>query len=512
VWNLNLHSKSAIDFVLNGHIRAITDVNWGANSPETLATCALDGYVHCWDMRTPQYPVVSFVDWDAGALQVKWNRIDENIIASTHDRTLHIWDRRKGVKPLKSIVAHERSIRGLDWNRTRRTGVVTCSLDKTVKFWDYAARGDDPERVLRTNTPVWRARHTPFGWGLMTMPKRGDTSLYLWDRRAQGDEGAEPITIFSGHKSLVQEFLWRSKGGEDSQGNDARQFQLVTCSEDHQVKLWPLKEEALVTLGHERDKPIRFRLSRRGAEYKTFRGEPPSNVELERFSALNPPLATFTAKQATRTAYWKRKAMGMGYMTSAVSKKPNALREEEGRTSASDWMKGVQIEPESPPTVDVLTTASLWNAESLGTELVQVSAKFPAVEFESVNIAERKCTLSLSGPWGADDDTAFVRLHLFFPDAYPESRPPVFEVEDTSGLSADRRREMEKFLGRIGALYARRARPCVESCLRYLVGEKAASSRWRVRREGDSDNETDTEATSLDDSMIMSTNLSVVNE
>ena len=88
---------------------------------------------------------------------------------------------------LKSIIAHERSIRGLDWNRIRRTGIVTCSLDKTVKLWDYA-RGDEPERILRTNTPVWRARHTPFGWGVMTMPKRGDTTLYLWDRRAEGDK------------------------------------------------------------------------------------------------------------------------------------------------------------------------------------------------------------------------------------------------------------------------------------------------------------------------------------
>ena len=347
----------------------------------------------------------------------------------------------------------------------------------------------------------------------MTMAKRGDTTLYLWDRRAQGDEPSPPVATFAGHKSLVQEFLWRCKGPEDDHGNDSRQFQLVTYSEDHQVKLWPIKEETLAALGHDKDKPTRFRLTRKGAEYKTFRREPAANRELERLSALNPPLATFTANHATRTAYWKRKAMGMGYMTSAISKRAPHQKEEEGKKSASDWMKGVQIEPESLPTNADLAPppSSLWGAENLGSELVQVSQKFPDVEFEFVNIAERKCTISLSGPWGADDDTAFVRLRLVFPEAYAESCPPLFELEETSGVSAERRAEMEKFLGRIGALYARKGRPCVESCLRYLVGEKAASSRWRVRREGDSDNESDTEATSLDDSMVMSANLSAAN-
>src|SRR5208282_228459 len=255
------------------------------------------------------------------------------------------WDRRKGVTPVKSILAHERSIRGLDWNRTRRTGIVTCSLDKTVKVWDYS-KSNELERILRTNTPVWRARHTPFGWGLITMPKHGDTTLYLWDRRVEEDKPFEPVATFPGHKALVQEFVWRAKGGEDEHGNDARQFQLVTCSEDHQVKLWPIKEETLISLGHEKDKPIRFRLTRTGADHKTFRKEPKANIEYERFSALNPPLATFSTKQATRTAAWKRKAMGMGFMTSATTKKNNN-DEVVGKRSPSDWMRGVQIEPES---------------------------------------------------------------------------------------------------------------------------------------------------------------------
>jgi len=193
--------------------------------------------------------------------------------------------------------------------------------------------------------------------------------------------------------------------------------------------------------------------------------------------------------------------MGMGFMTSAAQKR-NQL-DDQGQRSAADWMRGVQFEPESSE-LNGMSNSVLWNVESLGTELSQVGLKFPDVEFESANVSERKCTISLSGPWGTDNDEAFVRLHLIFPDEYPETKPPLIELEETSGVSNHRRQEMTRFLARIGSMHARKGRPCLEACLRYLVGEKSANTRWKVRREGDSDEETDTEGTSMEDSMILS--------
>jgi hypothetical protein len=190
--------------------------------------------------------------------------------------------------------------------------------------------------------------------------------------------------------------------------------------------------------------------------------------------------------------------MGMGFMTSRNES------DDGGKRSASEWMKGVQIEPES---VDLGSSSDSisWNVESLGTELSQVGQKFPKVDFEMVNVAERKCTISLSGPWAQNDEIAFIRLHLVFPDEYPESKTPYFELEETSGVSSHRRQEMTRFLQRISALHVRKGRPCIESCLRYLVGEKAASAKWRVRQSGDSDTESDTEgATSMEESTILS--------
>ena len=46
--------QGAIEHTLEGHTRAITDINFSAHHPDILATCAVDGYVHCWDLRRPR--------------------------------------------------------------------------------------------------------------------------------------------------------------------------------------------------------------------------------------------------------------------------------------------------------------------------------------------------------------------------------------------------------------------------------------------------------------------------
>jgi SEA/GATOR complex protein SEA3/WDR59 len=179
----------------------------------------------------------------------------------------------------------------------------------------------------------------------------------------------------------------------------------------------------------------------------------------------------------------------MGYMTSAGKV---ASRTE---SSTSSWLKGVQIQPD--------LEGGPWTVEALGTELSQVSLKFPNVDFEEVNISERTSVVSLSGPFGEDDQLAFVRLRVRFPEDYPERRAPVFELDETTGVDRTRREEMKRFLDRIGYLHVRKGRPCVEACLRYLLGEKSPSDTWKVRSGDGSESDTE-ETTSMEGSGSLS--------
>ena len=277
LWNLEMKdARSSIEHVLHAHTRAITDINFSAHHPDVLATCAVDSFVHCWDIRHPARPAITFCDWFAGATQVKWNRQESHIIASSHDKMLRIWDDRKGAYPLRSIEAHATKIYGVDWNRAESRSLVTCSLDKTIKFWDIDSATDKPQKVIDTPFPVWRARHTPFGYGLLAMPQRGDFDLHMYDRRPLGDgqeaDATMPVCSFEGHDDRVKEFLWRPRGAT-ADGFDSREFQLVSWGSDKMLRLHQVNDAILATVGYQRGRKVKSNISvtRKNPTYKTFR-------------------------------------------------------------------------------------------------------------------------------------------------------------------------------------------------------------------------------------------------
>ncbi|KTW32087.1 uncharacterized protein T551_00769 [Pneumocystis jirovecii RU7] len=483
VWNLSLPSRNAIEFVLHSHSRAITDINWSAHHPDILATCAIDSYIYCWDLRDTKKPINSYCDWTAGSTQVKWNCQNEHVLASSHGRFLRIWDDRYGSRPFKSICVCEylTKIYGIDFNRTKETKIITCSLDKSVCFWDYEKNENIPEKIIRTNTPVWRARHTPFGWGVITLPQRDDNSLYLWDIQDEKNFPVEPLVKFEGHTDIVKEFVWRYSEPEDI-SRDTRQFQLITLSKDHHLRLWPMSNEILESVGHDPKKPIRFRMTCSGAEYKTYRYEPfinqkdtsliysqtPQTTSILRSSGNNKVNAIFN-RYKTATENHMR---GI-YMTKATKSFKGV--------QPLAWMRGVHIERSinnnSPTT---------WNIpENLGEELSWIGQKFSKVNFEEINVTERNCTLTLNGPWGADNIMIFIRLLVKFPYNYPGNATPKFELEKTSSLSEENYTEIRHSLIKISESYLKKKAPCLEICIRYLLGESVLSGKWISDSEGD---------------------------
>lgn len=478
VWNLAMKTwQNSIEFVLHAHSRAITDINFSAHHPDRLATCAVDSFIHCWDLRTPLRPAISFSDWFAGATQVKWNRQDPHVIASSHDRFLRIWDDRMGAYPIKSIEAHNTKIYGVDWNRVRPGAVVTCSLDKTIKFWDYTVEGDVPEKIIRAPFPVWRARNTPFGWGVLAMPQRGNSDLHLYSRRA--GEGANPdenlplVHTFPGHKGQVKEFLWRPRGGV-SDGIDCREFQLVSWGTDRELRLHRVNPDILQRVGYEKGKSFisNLNVTRTGAVYRSFRDEndDTSFDETEPVFHSSPYFSNGIGMNAVSTPYgrtWKRG----GRVDSRVGMRGRSnLRAD---TNPISWMRGVKI--------------SGWDIETLGDEITHVGEKFTKVYFDSVDIRQRKATISLHGPWGADGATLFLKVDIRFPVDYPKNSMPSFSVQKTAGVTDELASNISAELGTIAETYLSRKRSCLEGIVRYLLGENTLeeSIAWILGEAGE---------------------------
>jgi len=447
---------------------------------------------------------MTFCDWFAGATQVKWNRQDSHIIASSHDRYLRIWDDRKGAYPLRSIEAHDTKIYGIDWNRTRSTGIVTCSLDKTIKFWDYANLDDQPERTIRTCFPVWRARHTPFGWGLLAMPQRGNNDLHLYDRRL--GEGQEqhvtlpPVRRFEGHRDQVKEFLWRPRG-EISDGIDNREFQLVSWGTDRHLRLHPMDEKTLSKIGYVKGQEIRrkLNLTRKGAEYRTFRDEAAGPQQDETSNSVTRPLhrretglagtpngALISGMRKAPIPSARGWADG-GFMSSRSGMHgKNSARKE---INPIAWMRGVKIGKREPgnysrhggvsgPRLSTLSSdfhpfETSDSPEKLGDEITHAGEKFSRVHFEAVDVRAGHTVVSMNGPWGASGTFVYIKAEIQFPADYPQASPLKVKLERTSSISDDTSKTILAELETIGQSFVLRSKGSLEAVLCYLLGERS---------------------------------------
>ncbi len=401
-----INPKSSVEHVLHAHSRAITDINFSAHNPDILSTCAVDSFVHCWDLRQPSRPVMTFCDWFAGATQVKWNRQDSHVLASSHDKFLRIWDDRKGAYPLRSIEAHATKIYGVDWSRTESTNLATCSLDRTIKFWDYTRETDEPDHIIRTPFPVWRARHTPFGYGLLAMPQRGDHDLHLYDRRLDEDPEQVAIAIhkYDGHNDQVKEFLWRSRGSI-TESNDNQEFQLVSWGTDRMLRLHKVSEAVLADVGYEKGMEIKRRVNftRRNAVYKTFRVGPSKGLQDDQGHAFdilgtsgNIPNVGMRLTPNTGMSRASVPFIGgyrsEGFVTSVATRRSATTDD----VDPISWMRGVKIGKRSispsgmHQSVSSIMSPNLkayptWDIfESLGEEITHVGEKFAKVAFDEV--------------------------------------------------------------------------------------------------------------------------------
>ncbi len=456
--------------------------------------------MHAWDLRRARRPVMTFVDWDAGATQVKWNRKDGHIVASSHDRWLRIWDDRHGAYPVKSIMAHTSKIYGVDWSRTRSEGVMTCSLDKTIKFWDYKREGDSLERTINCGFPIWRARHTPFPNGLLAMPQKSPGNLYLYDLRKRRDDEQwdpymDPIATFTHGDRRVKEFLWRSRGTAINEKNlDDREFQLVSWGDDKELKLQRVPNSVLENVGYVPGTQVRKNqnFTRRGAIYKTFR-----NIER---AAVDKKSATIRGPRMLGTSHDKENSFNMlsdGMKKMSPAKKYRSRLEngstmrgkttEAERRSQINWMSGVKFSSREgldstgqqkfpvrrlsviSPNFDI---EGDWDApETLHDEIIRVHHQYSKVKFEDINIDKRTIAVSCNGPWGHGGEPVFIKTTIRFPDNYPGAELPEFSVGRTSLISDETYGKISRELKDMTAAFTNARRGCLEAVICYLLGE-----------------------------------------
>nr|XP_053640529.1 GATOR complex protein WDR59-like isoform X4 [Cherax quadricarinatus] len=479
---------------LRAHTRTITDLNWHRFDPHVLATCSIDTFVHIWDTRETRKPVAS-LSAIAGASQVKWNKLNHNFLASGHDCNIRVWDNRKTSQPAQYIAAHLSKIQGLDWSPNHENHLVTSSNDCTVKFFNIT-NPRKAENFINTLSPVWRARYTPFGEGVVTVVvpqlRRGENSLLLWSVT----DMSAPVHTFVGHSDVVLEFEWRQNT------NNPGEHQLVTWARDQSLRIWKIDQHLQRLCGHDIEDDAAFAESTDSEfanEAAPVQGE--SECDMEKFDekdktgeqdTLDPVQDTKqqctqqNAENTERASHENSPEIGL-----ATSDAPQTYDELQGSLTNDQFTgdTGTANVPVLPPVTSFLNTVSApirtnHNVVSLTSTLPSggISAGQPMSlqqEFSLLNtsldnsqvnsvevvteVEKRLCQVT------AKHKNHTVCLNINFPLTYPRQHTPIFRFSYGTTIDISCKTDLLKVLKTTASQYQRKHKACLEPCIRVFV-------------------------------------------
>ncbi|XP_012235411.1 GATOR2 complex protein WDR59 isoform X2 [Linepithema humile] len=397
---------------LKAHTRVVSDLNWHPKEPDIIASCSIDTFIHIWDIRDQRKPYLS-LSAVAGSSQVRWNPLSPHTLATAHDGDIKIWDQRKANSPVQYITAHLTKIHGLDWCPFQQNQLASSSQDCTVKIFDII-NPRRAENILTTNYPVWRARYTPFGEGLVTIVvpqlRRGENSLLLWNT----SNLSSPIYTFVGHTDVVLEFQWRHLKLENNE------FELITWCKDQCLRIFKIN-------------PFIKKLCSNGIDdglsvYSQYSEE--NNLRVQSVQELQ-----LNSSQSEPE---------INYITTKVDE----LAPQSETISAPDNSKKI-----SSPT----------QPKSLQQEFSMINMNIPNIEVNAMDATERSCTIT------ACTKNYNVILKVNFPVNYPYSAQPTFQFGTGTSIDNATMTKLQKVLTQTAQHRVRKNRSCLEPCLRQMI-------------------------------------------
>ncbi|XP_046440628.1 GATOR complex protein WDR59-like isoform X2 [Daphnia pulex] len=455
-------SWNSIDFTplycLRFHTRAVSDLNWHHFEPYLLASCSVDTYINIWDIRDPRKPCVS-LSAVVGATQVRWNRVTSHLLATAHEGDVRLWDWRKGSSPVQYIAAHLHKIHGLDWSANQEYQLATSSQDCTVKFFDV----NNPrvvENALRTVSPVWRARFTPFGDGMMTTQlRRGENSLLLWSL----SDLSNPVHSFLGNNDLVLEFDWKSSRSDDDD------YQLITWSKDQSLRIWRVDVNLQKLCGYEPENQPQIVYEENESTYDVTAVDAIStksdkDIEVglevveETYLDLHHSLApSIIVPDSLRLAGHKTVAASIAaaqaVLTNTLS--PTSHRKKKSALSINSSIVGIDAISQPEHYSFNKEIDQLKSLGSIGTD--------NSISVCDVDETQRSLTTVIRTAKHQ------IILHISMPPSYPDGAIPNFLFGKGTTIDNNARSKMLKVLKQAATLSCRKGHPSIELVLQQLL-------------------------------------------
>mmetsp|Transcript_23520 Transcript_23520/g.27250 ORF Transcript_23520/g.27250 Transcript_23520/m.27250 type:complete len:326 (+) Transcript_23520:39-1016(+) len=148
---------------------------WHPVNESMFASCAVDGLLKIWDIRTNGPPVKHQAHM-AEILSIDFNKYEEQIATASIDNSIKIWDLRNMKKPLNVLLGHRYAVRKVKFSPHEGNIVMSASYDMNVNVWDLM----DPVKPLKFS----HSEHTEFAVGIdYNLYNKRQVASVGWDGR-----------------------------------------------------------------------------------------------------------------------------------------------------------------------------------------------------------------------------------------------------------------------------------------------------------------------------------------
>ena len=196
---------------------------------------------------TPKNTIIKSFPQNKEGFALDWNNINPFTFASGgYDNILNIYiptnenisdiikltENNNKSNFLSELKGHKSSIEDIQWSPNQEYVIATCSIDKSIRFWDL--RQNNNKSVLKIENSH-DSDVNVISWNNIrnnTIASGGDDNCFkVWDIRFFKDG---PISNVKWHRNPINSLMW----------DPFEESQIVVCSEDDRLSIWDFSVEA----------------------------------------------------------------------------------------------------------------------------------------------------------------------------------------------------------------------------------------------------------------------------